>query len=68
MRSAIAPTNLCSARTLQGNDYRTPRPATSLAFHHLVALLHQPLPLAILALLLLLDVGAFFIGHDVLRR
>jgi hypothetical protein len=41
-----------------------PRPLAPLTLHHLVPLLHQPLPLAILALLLLLDVGAFFIGHD----
>jgi hypothetical protein len=43
-----------------------PRPATTLAFYNFVALLEQPLAFAILALLLLLDVGAFFIGHDVL--
>jgi hypothetical protein len=35
----------------------------ALAFHHLVALLQQALALAILALLLLFDVGAFFVGH-----
>jgi hypothetical protein len=39
-------------------------PATALAFYDFVALLQQPLALAILALLLLLDVGAFFVGHD----
>src|ERR1700732_5179031 len=43
-----------------------PRSAAALAFYHLVALLQQALALAILALLLLLDVGAFFIGHDLL--
>jgi hypothetical protein len=42
------------------------RPATALALHHLVALLEQALAFAILALLLLLDVRAFFIGHDIL--
>jgi hypothetical protein len=38
-----------------------------LAFDDLVALLQQALALAILALLLLLDVGAFFVGHDILQ-
>src|SRR4051794_3992050 len=37
-----------------------------LAFDDIVALFYQTLALAILALLLLLDVGTFFIGHDVL--
>jgi hypothetical protein len=41
-----------------------PGPAAALAFHHLVALLEQALAFAILALRLLLDVGASFIGHD----
>ena len=36
----------------------------ALAFHHLVALLDQALAFAIFALGLLLDVRAFFIGHD----
>src|ERR1700733_14097461 len=40
------------------------RPAAGLAFHPLVTLLEQALAFAILALLLLLDVGTFFIGHD----
>jgi hypothetical protein len=39
----------------------------ALALDHLVALLDQALALAILAFLLLLDVRAFFIGHDGLR-
>jgi hypothetical protein len=39
-------------------------PLAALALHHPVALLQQALALAILAFLLLLDVGAFFIGHD----
>jgi hypothetical protein len=43
------------------------RPATALALYDLVALLQQALALAILALLLLLDVGAFLTCHDVLR-
>jgi hypothetical protein len=38
-----------------------------LAFYHFVALLEQALALAILALLLLLDVGAFLACHDVLQ-
>jgi hypothetical protein len=41
-----------------------PRPAATLAFYDLVALLEQALAFAILALRLLLDVGASFIGHD----
>src|SRR5229473_5402936 len=40
-----------------------PGPAAALAFDHFVALLQQALALAVLALLLLLDVGTFFIGH-----
>jgi hypothetical protein len=44
-----------------------PRPAAALAFYHLVALLQQALALAILALLLLLDVGTFLTRHDVLQ-
>jgi hypothetical protein len=43
-----------------------PGPAATLAFDDLVALLEQALALAILALLLLLDVGALFIGHGML--
>jgi hypothetical protein len=54
-----------------GQEARTsasahPGAAAALAFHHLVALLQQTLALAILAFLLLLDVGAFFIGHGIL--
>jgi hypothetical protein len=44
-----------------------PRPAAALAFDDLVALLQKALALAILALLLLLDVGTFVIGHDSLQ-
>ena len=44
-----------------------PRPAAALAFYHLVAFLQQALALAILALLLLLDVGTFLTRHDVLQ-
>jgi hypothetical protein len=52
-----------------GDEDRSPhpRPATPLTFHHLVALLQQALAFAILALLLLLDVGPFFIGHQFLQ-
>src|ERR1700730_3890330 len=44
-----------------------PRPAAALAFDHFVALLQQALALAVLALLLLLDIGTFFIGHHDLQ-
>jgi len=43
------------------------RSAAALAFYDLVALLEQALALAIPALLLLLDVGAFFVGHEQLQ-
>jgi hypothetical protein len=39
-------------------------PLAALAFDDLVALLQQALALAVLAFLLLLDVGALFISHD----
>jgi hypothetical protein len=39
-------------------------PLAALALDDPIALLQQTLALAILAFLLLLDVGAFFIGHD----
>jgi hypothetical protein len=42
------------------------RSLAALAFHHPVALLQQALALAILAFLLLFDVGAFVVGHFVL--
>ena len=41
--------------------------AAPLAFHDLVSLLQGAFALAILALLLLLDVRAFFIRHRILR-
>lgn len=44
-----------------------PRPLAPLASDDLVSLLQQALALAVLALLLLLDVGAFFIRHEILR-
>lgn len=40
------------------------RSFAALALHHPVALLDETLAFAVLAGLLLLDVGAFFIGHD----
>src|SRR6266446_9434520 len=43
------------------------RSVAALAFHHLVALLDQTLAFAIFTLGLLLDVRAFFIGHDGLQ-
>ena len=43
------------------------RSVAALAFHHLVALLDQAFAFAIFALGLLLDVRAFFIGHDGLQ-
>ena len=58
-----------SAKVVLGsraNVLPQPGPAAALAFDDLVALLQQALALAILALLLLLDVGTFFVGHDVL--
>jgi hypothetical protein len=52
-----------------GAKYELPhtRPATALALYDLVALLQQALALAILALLLLFDVGAFLACHDLLQ-
>jgi hypothetical protein len=44
-----------------------PGPAAALAFYDFVALFQQALALAILALLLLLDIGTFVIGHDSLQ-
>ena len=44
-----------------------PGPAAALALDHFVTLFQQALALAILALFLLLDIGAFFIGHDILQ-
>jgi hypothetical protein len=52
------------AKALMQTTSAQPGPAASLAFDDLVALLQQPLALAILALLLLLDVGTFLAGHD----
>jgi hypothetical protein len=52
----------------QAGKSPSPKPgaAAALAFHHLVALLEQALAFAVLAFRLLLDVGASFIGHDIL--
>jgi hypothetical protein len=43
-----------------------PRAFAALALHHLVALLEQAFALTIFALLLLLDVRAFFTSHEIL--
>jgi hypothetical protein len=45
-----------------------PCPLAALALHDVVAFLDQALALAILAFLLLLDVGALFIGHAIAPR
>jgi len=55
------------ARCSLASAYRTPVPWQRWHFHHLVALLDQALAFAIFALGLLLDVRAFFIGHDGLQ-
>jgi hypothetical protein len=44
-----------------------PGPAAALALYHFVTFFQQALALAIFAFLLLLDVGAFCIGHDDLQ-
>ena len=46
------------------NSSSLARAFAALALHHLVALLEQALAFAVLAFLLLLDVRAFFAGHD----
>jgi hypothetical protein len=59
---------LVFGRTSRSIQIRLPeaRAAAALALDHLVTFLQQALALAILAFLLLLDVGAFFIGHAIL--
>jgi hypothetical protein len=54
-------------RKVRSSASAHPGAAAALAFHHSVALLQQALAFAILAFLLLLDVGAFIIGHDILQ-
>jgi hypothetical protein len=56
--------SLAPAQIRRGPASPYARPLATLALDDLVALLQQALALAILAFLLLLDVGAFFIGHD----
>jgi hypothetical protein len=56
--------SLAPAQIRRGPTSPDARPLAALAFDHPVALLQQALALAIFAFLLLLDVGAFFIGHD----
>src|SRR5450756_740609 len=64
---AIQPMYSRKAVHADSNNAHPPSPnpgaAAALAFDDLVALLQQPLALAILALLLLLDVGTLFTGH-----
>jgi hypothetical protein len=50
-----------AAREAHASPY--PRALAALALHHAVAFLDETLAFAVLAGLLLLDVGAFFIGH-----
>jgi hypothetical protein len=52
----------------QDSRQRSPQPGTlaALAFHDLIALFQQPFALAVLARLLFLGVGAFYIGHGIL--
>jgi len=56
--------SLAPARIRRGPASPYPRPLAALALDDLIALLQQALALAVLAFLLLLDVGAFFISHD----
>jgi hypothetical protein len=56
--------SLAPAQIRRGPTSPYPGPLATLALDDPVALLQQALALAILAFLLLLDVGAFFIGHD----
>jgi hypothetical protein len=56
--------SLAPAQNRRGPASPYARPLAALALDDLIALLQQALALAILAFLLLLDVGAFFIGHD----
>jgi hypothetical protein len=55
---------LVPARIRRGPASPYARPLAALALDDLIALLQQALALAVLAFLLLLDVGAFFISHD----
>jgi hypothetical protein len=59
---------LCLSQHQKRGCRRGPSPqpgaAATLAFYHLVALLQETLAFAVLALLFLLDVGTFVIGHD----
>jgi hypothetical protein len=56
--------SLAPAQIRRGPASPHARPLATLALDDPVALLQQALALAILAFLLLLDVGALFIGHD----
>jgi hypothetical protein len=62
--------NQIQTALLMGLGRRTsahPGAAAALAFDHPVALLQKALAFAILAFLLLLDVGTLFIGHGILQ-
>jgi hypothetical protein len=63
-RTLVRP--ILNGRNSQGGLSQS-RSVAALALHHLVALLDQALAFAIFALGLLLDVRAFFIGHDGLQ-
>jgi hypothetical protein len=56
--------SLAPAQIRRGPASPYARPLAALALDDPVALLQQAFALAILAFLLLLDVGAFFISHD----
>jgi hypothetical protein len=58
--------SLAPAQIHRGPASPYARSLAALTLDDLVALLQQALALAILAFLLLLDVGAFFISHDIL--
>jgi hypothetical protein len=64
MAESLMAESLAPAQIRRGPASPHTGPFAALAFYDLVALLQQALALAILAFLLLLDVGAFFIGHD----
>jgi hypothetical protein len=64
-RCAIAHLRFAPTRAVSISSQ--PRPLAALALYDFVTLLEQALALAILALLLLFDVGASFIGHAILQ-
>jgi hypothetical protein len=62
-RQPFIATAPASARLADAPRLAHTGPLAALAFHYPVALFQEALALAILALLLLLDVRALFIGH-----